>query len=157
MKSEIQGSRDRRSAVMPPSRERVDVAQAGEALEVRVRRMQLRLVLDGQRGQVGIRHEIAGSSQSLEQAEEDLAVAISGMEEVDVRLSEPGADVRASLRSGERPGEDLGMGRDSDEPEGGSPGQTHGTAAAQEAFPPAGRGRVARRILVVRVDEQVDV
>jgi hypothetical protein len=66
----------------------------GKRLEVRIRGVKLRLMLDGQRRQMRVGGEIAGRPEGLEQPEEDLGVPVSRIDNAHVWLREPGARER---------------------------------------------------------------
>ena len=57
--------------------------------------MQLRLVLEGQRGQVRVRRQIPCRANRFEQTEQELGMAIAWVNDAHVRLSQPRPDVRA--------------------------------------------------------------
>src|SRR5437879_1188375 len=98
-------------------RDRIAPAEAGEAREVRVGRVELGLMLDRQRGQVRVGGEIAGRAQRLEQAKEDLDVPIAGMHDARAGPREPRAHVGAGPGHGQWIFEHLSAGREADEPE----------------------------------------
>lgn len=65
-------------------RQGIDPAQPSEAAEIGVSRMQLGLML--YRGQMGVSGEIARGTWRFEEAEQDLRVPCSRIEQRDVRL-----------------------------------------------------------------------
>ena len=91
------------------SSHRVLPAQAREPREVGVRRVQFSLMLDAQRCQVGIGREVTAGAEPLEEPEQDLRVALAGVQDGDVRARQPRA--HAGTRRGRRKGvrENLAM------------------------------------------------
>lgn len=76
--------------------------QAVEALKVRVCRMQSRLVLDGEGGQVRIGRQIARGAERLEEVEKDAGMAIARVHHGDVRTLDPSAWSRTGRACGQR-------------------------------------------------------
>ena len=93
--------------------------------------MNLRLMLDGERGQVRVGRQIRSGAERVKQAEENPGVTVPRMQDADVRPAKPRSNVPTRLSSRPGIGEDLSAGRDSDEPENADPGQSYLTIAIQ--------------------------
>ena len=119
--------------------------------------MQFGLVFRSERRQMGVGREIRGGANRRQERKQNLCVAISWMDDADVRPIEPNTDVRTGSCRCERTIEDLPVGRDPDESKNGNPCETNLVLAVQEILPPAASLGMDDRLAVVRVDEEVDV
>ena len=72
-----------------PSCERIDPAQAGKSQEVGIGAVEFALMLDSQRGELGIGGHIPGSTESHQMLEKKLLELGTRMENADRFLTQP--------------------------------------------------------------------
>ena len=119
--------------------------------------MELALILDGQGGEMRIGCQVSAHAGSLEEPLEDHEMARARIEAQNVLSSEPLAYPCQSRLRWQGRLEHGGMGHQADEPEDHAPRDADRLPPRHQAFPPFSRRAVARRFLVVREHEEVDV
>ncbi len=114
-------------------------------------------MLDGQGSEMSIGCQVSAHSGSLEEPFEDHEMARARIEAQNVLSSEPLAYPCQSRLRWQGRLEHGGMGHQADEPEDHDPRDADRLPTRHQAFPPFARRAVARRFLVVREHEEVDV
>ena len=135
-----------------PGIERISPSEAGEAGEVRIRRVESAIVLHRQRCQLGIGREIAGRSDGAQKAGEEAGVPMCGLHDADVRLRKPLLNTLERVFN--RPGvhEHNAVGGQPNETEQDCPCQGNWLRAGKRCVPPLARGGVPGRIQVVGME-----
>lgn len=131
--------------------------QAGEAAEVSIAGDQLTSALERERGEVGIRHEVAACAGPDAQALEDLPVTRTRTNVHDVRLVAEGVGEQESLLDRCGRGEDARVGRDAEEATEHEIADPNWLVARQSAGQPRAIAVMILSALVVRRNEDVDV
>ena len=72
-----------------PSAQGIEPAKAGKQPEIATVGMEFALVLDGQCGQMGVRHEVATHASSIQQGAKERVAARPGVNPVNIRTFEP--------------------------------------------------------------------
>lgn len=88
--------------------------KAAEAFEIAVKRPQCGAMLDGERGQMRVRSEIAAGPCGDQQPRENLGVASGRMQHARLRLGEPGPHHGKRILHGEWFRENTATGRQAD-------------------------------------------
>ena len=105
-----------------------------------------------------IGREVAGDTEAFQEAEQEIRVPLTRRNKLDGILIQPTLYDGDGVMSRERPFENAPACHDPDEAQNRDPRQADGTQLAVERlFPPVLRRLVSRKILVVRVDENIDV
>ena len=118
---------------------------------------QLGAVLDGERGELGIRGEVGARSDFAEQSEGDLEVAWSRLYEVHMSTRQPLCCQIERAIDGERPLEHSRIGGDPHEAEQCGGRDADFTPAVELLLPPTARLGVVGRGVEVSVEQEVDV
>lgn len=132
-----------RSAGLIHSAQWVAVSQTWKALEVAVVRVALRLILDGERGQMRVGREAPRHARRREQVRQDIEVPRPGLEHPQVRTIEPAPYDAQGVQRTDRIGEHGGMGDETDEAEAHRPRHANGLLAVDEILPPVAQSRAA--------------
>ena len=135
----------------------VTPSKTGEPPEVRVIGMKLRLMLDRKSCQVQIRSQLSSHTCGLAEGFQKIHMAVTGLYDLDLGPLQPRPEMSARDERGQWGDQNATAAHDSDEPEQNIPGQPHGMIPTEGGFPPLFRGRMVRRIGVVRVDEKIHI
>ena len=119
--------------------------------------MDLCLVLDGQRGDMGVSHETGADSGGVEIPLDMCQVLGTGVDWRNMTVPKPVPYVRDGLRWGDRRRQRPRMGHQSYEPRRDRPWHSDSLRAVDLAFPPAPGCLVMRRAIVVGIDQQVGI
>ena len=137
--------------------ERILPAKAGEASEIVVSGSQFGVVFHGERGEVGIGGEIAGSSCCIQESTQDAGVLGAGMGNGHGRVIEPGLHEGKGRFDAERLVVQPCSCRDPQKSEDHDPGQEQCFAARKRLFQPGERGSIRRRVSIHRIDKKISV
>ena len=121
------------------SGERVHPPQTRKSCHVRVGRVELRLVLDGQGGEVRVRRQITTPAHHLEEIEQNVRMTNSRVDKNRLRSNQPGPDTRASTIHVEGIVEYLGVRGDANEPQDRDPRKADAAGPVHQRFPPLSR------------------
>jgi hypothetical protein len=89
--------------------QRIARAETWKAVEIAIRCVELRLVLNRKGSKMSVRRQIPTSTGGTQQTEKDLGMSFAGMERGDMRSRQPGRDDLASHFDRQRVGGDLPM------------------------------------------------
>src|SRR5579862_630999 len=137
--------------------DRIEPPQAGEPEEIRVGGVEDGIVLDGERGDLRVRHEIARRAERLQQPKDLFNLAEEGFQNPRDGLSQPGANMCRRFRGSHRRLKYAGVRRDADETEYHHRRQADRLVPRQTLLPPRRRFLVKGGVGVVRVDQEVDI
>ena len=118
------------------SGERVHPPQTRKSCHVRVGRVELRLVLDGQGGEMRVRRKITTPAHRLKEIEQNVRMTNSRVDKNRLRSNEPGPDTRASTIHVEGIVEYLRVRGDANEPQDRNPRKADATGPVHQRFPP---------------------
>src|SRR4029453_932011 len=132
-------------------------SQAGEPAEVAIRGDPIASRLDRQRGEVGIRYQIAFDARGPAESREDVPVAAAGLDRHAVRLHANDGGETGRGFDGRGLLEHLRVGHDPEEAAENQVGDAVWLLAGEQVTEPGGVVLVSRGVEAMGVDEDVDV
>src|ERR1700730_2396001 len=145
------------AALLSSNDQRVDPAEAWEACEIGIGGVDLQTVLDRQRSQVRIHHEVAGNTGNRKDRIENLAVTFARLRCPGSGRGEPGSHLRARDLRARRSLHHAWIGNDAQKGEKARPWQSDPRRIVEAAVKPPASGGMLGTIGVERVDQDVGV
>ncbi len=125
--------------------------------KIRIRRLDLTIVLYRQSGQVGIADQVGTGLDCEQHAPKDFPVALGGLDNTCTRLIKPACHSLHGLINRKRPCENPGVGSNSDKGRNHRPAQAYPLAPGKLGIPPDACSLMQRAQPVFGIEEDIGI